>query len=1200
MRSARLGWVGIILVPFVLSGRPALALDPSRAMTQYCLQTWYAKDGLPQNSVAAIYQSPDGYLWFGTEEGLARFDGAQFTTFNRQNGSLRHNYVVSLSPSRDGGFWVGSLNGGLAHWKDGTFTQYGQKLGAVNNTIGPVYEDGRGNLWVGTIGGGLTCLRDGKATTYTQANGLPSNVIRSILDDEEGGLWVGTPEGLVRFRNGVSTVYTTKQGLPDNSVGKVYRDRRGVLWIATMGGLSRCEGGKFTNYRRSEGLPSNAITTLREDRDGNLWIGTEDGLCRMSRGRFATLTVKDGLSGNTVRAIFEDREGSLWIGMFGGGLTRLMDGKFTTFTTREGLGGNAVGPILQDSRGAIWIGTMGGGLSCLEKGAIRTYGSRSGLPNNYVNALAEDHTGALWVGTSGGLCRYRNGKFTTFTRKNGLSGEVVMTVREDRQGALWIGYSAGGLDRWKDGVVKHYAAQNGLVHDQVRSIFEDKDGVLWVGTFGGISRFENGTITNFSTRNDLPHDVIGKIYQDVRGTFWIGTIGGGVIRYRDGVFKSILAKDGLFDDTAYALLEDNQGYFWMSSNNGISRVSHFDLDQFAEGKIPALHALAFGEEDGMLNRECNGSSPPGLKSRDGKLWFATLAGVAMIDPAHIPFNRIPPTVRIERALGDQKPLPAGDGVQVPPGKGGLEFHYAALTYIAPDRVRFRYRLEGFDKQWVEAGSRRVAYYTNIPPGHYTFRVTACNSDGVWNREGATYALRIQPHFYQTWLFLGFCAGILGLLGMWLHRSRVRRLEERTRELRQLVEERTRAQEALGESNLRLEQALEDLHRAQQKLVQQERLRALGQMASGVTHDFNNALTPILGFTDFLLARPQILDDREKTLAYLANVNTAAKDASQVVKRLREFYRPRDEAELFPLVAIDAIIRQAVSLTQPKWKDQAQARGVSVDVETVLGTTPLLPGSESALREMLTNMIFNSVDAMPHGGTITLRSSTDNGHVVLEVSDTGTGMTEEVRNRCLEPFFTTKGEEGTGLGLPMVYGIASRHGGSVEIESAPGQGTTLRVRLPLDTSAVPSEEVMIGSRPTAVGPLRVLVVDDEPRIRSLVCEYLATDHHKVETAGDGVEALEKLRLNRFDLIVTDRSMPRMSGEQLATAAKRQCPSTPVLLLTGFGEMMADQNERPEGVDLIVTKPVTMDALRDAIVKLMADPAAALTRRAGERS
>ncbi|HEY3155567.1 MAG TPA: two-component regulator propeller domain-containing protein [Candidatus Eisenbacteria bacterium] len=1179
--------VGIALVALLVP-RVALALDPARAVTQYVVQTWFAKDGLPQNSVGAILQTPDGYLWFGTEEGLARFDGAQFTTFDRKSGSLRHNYITSLTPALDGGFWVGSLNGGLAHYKNGRFTQHGQELGTANNTVGPVYEDGRGGLWVGTVGGGLTLLRDGRATTYTQANGLASNIVRGILDDGEGGIWFGTPEGLHRLKNGKVTVYTTRDGLANNTIFRTYRDQAGVLWIGTLGGLSRYEGGKFTNYRRADGLPNDAVYALREDKNGNLWIGTEAGLCRFSGGRFSTLTTKDGLSGDRIRSIYEDHEGSLWVGTFGGGLTRLQDGKFLTFTTREGLVHNGVGPVFQDHRGNIWLGTMGGGVSRYKDGRFVNYTTKDGLVSNLVESICEDHTGAIWLGTFGGaLSRLKDGSFTSIAPRDGMSRSIIMGLCPDRKGNLWIGCNGGGLDRYKDGVFTHYTTAQGLAHNQVKTIFEDRDGVLWIGTFGGgISRLENGRFTNFSTRNGLPHDVICSFYQDAQGSLWIGTIGGGLIRYRDGKFKAITTRDGLFDDTVYAILEDTQGYFWMSCNNGISRVSHLQLDDFADGKIPKVEALSFGEDDGMRSRECNGSSPAALRASDGTLWFPTLQGVAVIDPNRIAFNRHPPPVLIERALADGNALPPGGDARISPGKGAFEFHYAALSYLAPHRVRFRYRLEGFDKDWTEAGTRRVAYYTNIPPGSYTFQVAACNNDGVWNSSGASYGFRLAPHFYQTYGFYGFCVGAVALLGVRWHRSRIRRLEGHTRELRWLVEERTRAKEALGESNRRLEQALADLRRAQDRLVQQERLRALGQMAGGVTHDFNNALTPILGFTDFLLARPQILDDREKTLAYLTNVNRAAKDAANVVSRLREFYRPRDEAEVFPLVAIDAIVRQAISMTQPKWKDQAQVKGVSVEVQTELAPTPLISGNESDLREMLTNMVFNAVDAMPEGGRITLRSRVDGEFVVLEITDTGTGMTDEVRRRCLEPFFTTKGDEGTGLGLPMVYGIVRRHGGTVQIESAPGKGTTFSIRLPIKPSAASTEGEDTVHLAPEVRKLRVLVVDDEPRILTLVGEYLAADQHQVETATDGRDGLEKLRTGHFDLIVTDRSMPKMSGDQLAVAAKRLSPETPVLLLTGFGELMVDQGERPEGVDLIVSKPVTLSTLRDAMAKLIA--------------
>ena len=1184
MRPPAIGFVAFMLAALFVP-RSAFALDPNRKVTQYDVETWLAQDGLPQNSVHAILQDRDGYLWFGTEEGLTRFDGVQFTTSSQATGSLRHNYVVLLSPALDGGFWVGTLNGGLTHYKDGRFTQRGQELGLTNNVVRAAYEDGRGGLWVGTVGGGLTLIRDGRATRYTREEGLSSDIVRGIIGNPDGSMWIATSEGLDLLQEGKVRAFTTQDGLVDNGVMSIYRDGQGALWIGTLGGLSRYADGRFTSFRHADGLPNGAVFALREDRAGNLWIGTEAGLCRFRNGLFATMTMESGLSGDRIRSIYEDQEGSLWVGTFGGGLTRLQDGKFTTYGVREGLAHDAVGPVIQDRHGSIWVGTRGGGLSRYHDGVFVSFTTRQGLPSNLIESLCEDHTGAIWIGTFGnGLARYKDGIFTT-VGASGSDRSSVTAVHEDRNGALWVGFNGGGVGRFVGGVFTYYTKADGLAHNMVRTIFEDRDGALWFGTLGGgISRYEKGRFTNYSTRNGLPFDVIGPIYQDAAGSYWIGTFGGGLIRYRDGVFRAITTRDGLFDDTIYSILEDTQGHFWMSSNRGISRVSHLQLDAFADGKIPSVTALAFGEGDGMRSRECNGNSPGAIRARDGTQWYSTLQGVAVIDPDRIAFNRRVAPVVVERVLADGKPISARKNFRVAPGRGALELHYTALSYLAPGQVRFRYRLEGFDRDWVEAGTRRVAYYTNIPPGRYTFRVIACNNDGVWSRAGASVTFRLEPHFYQTPGFFGAAIGAILLIGVWGHRSRIRKLEARARVLRAQVDERTRAKEALAESNRKLEVALSDLHRAQETLVHQERLRALGQMASGVTHDFNNALTPIVGYTDLLLARPQILDDREKTLAHLKTVNTAAKDAAHVVKRLREFYRSRDEAEVFPLVSVDSIVTQAISMTRPKWKDQALARGVSIEVIPDLGKTPLISGNESDLREMLTNLIFNAADATPEGGTITVRSRVDGDFVVVEVADTGTGMTDEVRRKCLDPFFTTKGDAGTGLGLPMVYGIVSRHGGSVGIDSAPGRGTSMAVRLPIKPTA--ATEAAPPRQAPELRSLRVLVVDDEPKILSLVGEYLEADRHHVETATNGRDGLNKLSAGHFDLIVTDRSMPKMSGEQLAAAAKRLRPETPIVLLTGFGDLMSDQGEQPEGVDLILSKPVTLSALRNAMAKLIA--------------
>jgi signal transduction histidine kinase/ActR/RegA family two-component response regulator len=408
------------------------------------------------------------------------------------------------------------------------------------------------------------------------------------------------------------------------------------------------------------------------------------------------------------------------------------------------------------------------------------------------------------------------------------------------------------------------------------------------------------------------------------------------------------------------------------------------------------------------------------------------------------------------------------------------------------------------------------------------------------------------------------------------------LAVRTTEVEHELAERRQAEARLHETAGQLEKALADLLRAQSQLVQQERLRALGEMASGIAHDFNNALAPILGYSELLLHRPEQWGDQARVAEYLTLIKTGAQDAANIVRRLREFARSREADEALQTVQLNTLIGEMVALTRPRWKDQALAQGRQIMIETDLGPVPGIAGNGADLREALTNLLFNAVDALPQGGTITLRTRADGDQVLLEVSDTGTGMPEEVRQRCLEPFFTTKGEHGTGLGLAMVYGIIQRHDGTLEIESAPGQGTTICLRFPAR-----SEPLVPATRQSAVGPTRalhVLVVDDEERLRAVAVAYLTGDGHTVETAVDGVAGLARFLAGAFDLVITDQAMPGMTGDQLALAIKAASPTTPVIMMTGLGDLMEATGERPSGVDTVVSKPATLEELRRALAEV----------------
>ena len=396
--------------------------------------------------------------------------------------------------------------------------------------------------------------------------------------------------------------------------------------------------------------------------------------------------------------------------------------------------------------------------------------------------------------------------------------------------------------------------------------------------------------------------------------------------------------------------------------------------------------------------------------------------------------------------------------------------------------------------------------------------------------------------------------------------------------------RKQAEEDLRETNRELEKALTELKATQAQVIQQERLSAVGQMASGIAHDFNNTLVPILGFTDLLLTNDKLLDNKTEARRCLEMMRTAAKDAASVVSRLREFYRPTSSDEAFPIVDMAKVVRQAVSLTEPKWRSQSQAKGIQVEVTADIKAAPFVAGEESALREILTNLIFNAVDAMPNGGRVLLETSMEMNNAVVRVRDTGTGMSESIRQRCLEPFFSTKGELGTGLGLSMVHGIVERHRGNLEIESTLGQGTTFTIKLPLaENISTPVQEQT--PLPASKSILNVLIVDDEPPVLEVLSRYLRTDGHAVATAESGREALAKFRHNLFDLVVLDRAMPDMSGDQTAQLIKESKQDTPVIMLTGFGNLVEVAGGHPENVDVVLSKPVTLDALRRTIGKLV---------------
>jgi ligand-binding sensor domain-containing protein/two-component sensor histidine kinase len=770
--------VGVFAVGLAMLIPAAHALDPARPLRTYIHSSWQPDDGLPQSYVQSIVQTRDGYLWLATQAGLVRFDGVNFTVFDTQNTpQITENNIQVLYEDRDANLWIGTDGGGLVRFKDNKFTGYTIADGLADDIVEAIYEDHSGSLWIGTLKG-LTRFSQGVFTRYTVRDGLANGSVLSICESSDGSIWVGTEGGLSRMVDGRFTTFNKKDGLPDDLVRSVVQDRAGNLWLATRQGLAQFSGGKFNAYSVADGLPSNSVTAICEDSNGSMWVGTLSGLARRSGGRFETDPAQSALTPNGIAAICEDREGSLWLGTYGDGLQCLKNGKLTAYTSDNGLSNDVAQAVFQDSKGSVWIGTRSG-LNCLANGKFRTFTTKDGLCDNWVLSIAEDPGGDLWLGTSSGMSRYSHGRFTSYRTAQGLSYDTVLSICPGSgSGVLWIG-TASGLCTYDRNRFSIYTIRDGLPSNSISCLLQGPDNVLWIGTDGGgLSRLQNGAFTNFATADGLCSGGVLSLYRDQDSRLWIGTAGG-LNLFQNGKFSAFTMRDGLPSNVVYQILEGAGGILWMSSDKGIFSAGKTELLDYAAGKATSISCLTYGAAEGMKSSECNGGfQPAGCKTTDGKLWFPTMKGVAVVDPQRVWTNRLPAPAVIEGLAIDGSATEPRDGLRIHPGTQKFEFHYAGLSFVAPRKVRFKYKLSGFDQDWVDAGTRRDASYTNISPGHYRFSVIASNNDGVWSQAPATLDFYLEPYFYQTYWFYSGCALLLGLAALSLYRLRLRQVRSR--------------------------------------------------------------------------------------------------------------------------------------------------------------------------------------------------------------------------------------------------------------------------------------------------------------------------------------------------------------------------------------------------------------------------------------
>ena len=962
----------------------------------FLIRNWTTADGLPENTVRAIVETRDGYLWVGTANGLARFDGVRFTRFDSANTPSLHTAdIFGLHEDRQGGLWL-STRRGIFRYADGRFESMPRPQDGLAVALRSLTVSPDGELWM-LAGDGLARWSSNHLERVVIPAGPVS--VRNLCAASHGVVWLAAANGLWRLQNG-RIERVVESPAPD----MVAASLDGTLWgLVGERWLYELRDGRWSQMATTG---DERVSSLYCAPDGDVWFGA-GGAHRAYRYRAGQLTEingQDGLDGNRVICFCEDRDGNLWMGMNGAGLYRLRERRLRIFRREDGLRNLSLASVCQDADGSILANVMGQTMHRFVNDRfepIDVAASNGGYP--LPTAMAPAPSGGVWAGTFyGSLLRIDRGRIVE--RIGAEAGTRALFI--DRDGVLWRGTRTAGVERIAGTNVVRFTTNEGLSFNNVYCFAQDRDGAVWAGTEEGLNRIADGHITHFGRSDGLGHHFISALCVDSRGTLWVGTLGGGLSTLRGSRFVTLTTREGIPDDSVQQLLEDDHGQLWIGTRAGLMRAPLEQLHELLEGRRRVITGALVGRNEGLPRPDCwTEYQPAGLKARDGRLWFCTSSGVVLIDPQRFSTAAPAPIVHIEELRVDDQPsqpVPKdAPPIVVPPRSQRVEIHYTGLSPSGPELVRFRYRLDGYDRDWVEAGKTRFASYTHLPPGRFKFRVQAANNDGVWDETGANLAMVVEPTFWQTDWFRAVLFAVFIGTGPAIYRWRVRRLEQRRL-----------AQEAFARQ-------LIDSQEQERKRIAAELHDSLGQN--------------LLVVRNLALMGTAAHSSEEPVAGKFREISEAAREALAEVRSISRALRPVELDRLGLTKSVQAAVQRV-----------GESSGIELrsSIDNIDGALP--PNEEINLyrivQECLNNIVKHS-----EARTASIECRRDGAQILLTVADDGRGFDA---NHLANPDVPA-----ATLGLVSIVERAHTLGGTAQIQSRPGHGTRVDVVIPVRRNGV---------------------------------------------------------------------------------------------------------------------------------------------------